>query len=115
LAQAHFKKAGLEHLMTFRVGDAAALLEDIEGPFDIVFNDIDKEFYPRVIDPVYEKLRPGGLFITDNTLWHGRVVRKKADRITRAVQEFNRRLQGHEGFMTAQVPLRDGLGLAIKL
>ncbi len=114
LAEENFQRAGKSGLMEFRVGDALTILKNVEGPFDIIFNDIDKELYPMVIEPVYRLLRPGGLFITDNTLWYGRVTNPHADEATASVQEFNRRLKEHKGFLTVQLPLRDGVSLSIK-
>lgn len=117
LAQQFFKKAGKEHLLEFKVGDALMLLDQEEGVFDIVFNDVDKEFYPRVIDPAYHLLRPGGLLISDNTLWRGQVAQKgKAlDDTTAAVKEFNHCLKEHKGFLTSWLPVRDGVSMSIKL
>jgi len=76
LARRFWGQAGLEAEMTFLVGNALTLLMKQEGPFDIIFNDVDKEDYPDTIDPVYQRLRPGGLFITDNTLWYARWRRR---------------------------------------
>jgi caffeoyl-CoA O-methyltransferase len=103
LATEHFRRAGKGHMMEFRVGDALALLKE------------DKEFYPQVIEPAYSLLRPGGFFITDNTLWHGRVIQQDPDQVTAKVREFNTRLKAHRGFLTIQLPLRDGVSVSIKL
>lgn len=115
LAEENFKKAGKSGIMEFRVGDALQLLKEEKGPYDIIFNDVDKEFYPQVIEPVYQLLRKGGLFITDNTLWYGRVTQPHPDETTALIQEFNRRLKAHKGFLTTQLPLRDGLSISIKI
>jgi predicted O-methyltransferase YrrM len=115
LAEENFKKAGKSSIMEFRVGDALQLLKEEKGPYDIIFNDVDKEFYPQVIEPVYHLLRKGGLFITDNTLWYGRVTQPHPDDTTAFIQEFNRRLKAHKGFLTTQLPLRDGLSVSIKI
>ena len=113
-AQENFKKAGYEYLMEFRVGDALEIMEELDGPFDIVFNDLDKEFYSRIIEPVHGLVRSGGLFITDNTLWYGKVAQEEADETTQAIREFNLKLRKHRGFHTIQLPLRDGLSISIK-
>ena len=115
LAEANFERAGKRTLMEFRVGDALKLLEEEKDPYDIIFNDVDKEFYPLLIEPVYRRLRKGGLFITDNTLWHGRVAAGYSDAPTDAVREFNQRLMAHKGFLTVQLPLRDGVGVCMKV
>jgi len=115
LAEANFERAGKRALMEFRVGDALKLLDGEKEPYDIIFNDVDKEFYPRLIEPVYRLLRKGGLFITDNTLWYGRVAAGHSDAPTNAVREFNKRLTAHKGFLTVQLPLRDGVGICMKV
>jgi len=115
LAEGFFRKAGQEHLLEFRVGDALELLKREKNTYDIIFNDIDKEFYPQVIEPVYRRLRKGGVFITDNTLWYGKVVQKKSDRATASIKEFNESLREHKGFLAVQLPLRDGVSLGIKI
>ena len=84
--------------------------------FDIIFNDVDKEYYPRVLDLVPSRLRRGGLFITDNVIWSGRVTQQQPqEESTRAIQEFNQRLYAMPEFFTTIVPLRDGLAISVKL
>lgn len=111
----YFERAGLETKFKFKVGDAFEVLTDIDKEFDIVFNDIDKEGYPATIDPAAFRLRPGGLFITDNLLWSGRVCEPPRDDATRGVIEFTRRLYADPRFFTTIVPLRDGLAVAVRL
>ncbi|MCX6584511.1 MAG: O-methyltransferase [Candidatus Aminicenantes bacterium] len=115
-AEENFKKAGKSGIMEFRVGDALELLKQEKGPYDLIFNDIEKEFYPQVIDPAYRLLRKGGLFITDNTLWYGRVTAGQAtlDKNAAFIREFNTRLMAHKGFLTVIIPLRDGVSVSIK-
>jgi predicted O-methyltransferase YrrM len=115
LAEKYFKKAGKDYIMEFRVGDALELLNREKKPYDLIFNDIDKEFYPQVIEPVYSLLRKGGLFITDNTLWYGKVTRESPDQTTGFIREFNVRLKSHKGFLTTWLPLRDGISVSIKI
>jgi predicted O-methyltransferase YrrM len=115
LSEEFFEKAGLGEFFDFRVGDALQVLEQEEGPFDIIFNDMYKEHYPRVIELAYKKLRPGGLLITDNTLWKGKVLDEAPDPKTRGVQEFNRLMADHDDFMTIQMPLRDGVALSYRV
>ena len=87
------------------------------GTWDIVYNDIDKDGYPETVDLAYAHLRPGGLFITDNVLWSGRVLDGKDDgsAMTKGVREFTRRLFGHRGFLTTIDPTRDGVAVALRL
>ncbi len=115
LAEENFRKAGKTELMEFQVGDALQLMAQQDKNFDIIFNDVDKEMYPQIIQPAYQLLRPGGLFITDNALWYGRVTESAQDEATEGVLRFNRLLMEHDGFQTALLPLRDGLSIGIKI
>ena len=115
MAEAYFERAGKKNLMEFRVGDALKILSEEKEPYDIIFNDVDKELYPQLIKPVYGLLRKGGLFVTDNTLWYGRVTGNQTDAPTVAVREFNNRLMAEKGFLTLQLPLRDGVAVSLKI
>jgi len=115
LALTFFKRAGLHQVMEFRLGDALELLKAEAGPLDIIFNDVDKQEYPNVIPLAFERLRPGGFLITDNTLWYGKIVEPDPDQTTEAILEFNRKLQEHKGFLTVHLPIRDGISLSIKV
>ena len=111
-----FTRAHLSHKVRFHMGDALKAAEDILGPFDIVFCDIDKEEYPETIELVAPKMRPGGLFITDNTLWHGKVAdTDRLDAPTRGVMTFNAVLTNHPDFETVIVPIRDGISVSMKI
>lgn len=110
-----FSRAGLGQRLDIRTGDAVKILEGSPGGFDIIFNDIDKEYYPLVVKAAYEKLRKGGIFITDNVLWSGRVLRQDDSPSTEGVREFTRLLLSHEGFFTTIMPLRDGVSVSLKL
>ncbi len=115
LALQFFEQGGLSAQFDFRIGDALEVLRQEEGPFDIILNDVEKEEYPRLIDDVAERLRPGGLFITDNLLWSGRVMQDNKDAETAAIVEFTRRLYQDERFFTTIVPLRDGISISLRL
>ncbi len=69
-----FKKAGIKTNIEFKTGDSLKYLSVSTECFDIIFNDIDKELYPYVVEPAYERLRVGGILISDNVLWGGRVI-----------------------------------------
>jgi len=114
-AENYFKKIGLEKLLDFRLGPALEILKNESGPFDLIFNDVDKEDYPEIIELAYPRLRQSGLLITDNTLWYGHVMTEDPDRTTSGVLKHNRILAEHPGFLTVQIPLRDGLSISFKL
>ncbi|MBD3257920.1 O-methyltransferase [candidate division GN15 bacterium] len=113
----YFKRAGLQSQFDFRVGDARRIIKKLSGPYDIILNDIDKDGYPETIDPVAERLRKGGVFVTDNVLWKGSVTEpeKKRDGTTQAVVKFTQRLYQDSRFVTTVLPLRDGISVAVRV
>jgi caffeoyl-CoA O-methyltransferase len=114
-ARGYFARAGVSNRITSHTGDALEVLSEQKQEFDIIFNDVDKEDYPRVLRLVAPRLRKGGLFITDNVLWSGKVVEKNpADASTKAILEFNRKLYESKDFYTTLLPIRDGLAVALK-
>ena len=113
-ARRYFERAGVAERITIHRGDAIELLSEQKEPFDIVFNDIDKDDYPRVLRLVGPHLKKGGLFVTDNVLWSARVVQKNPDATTKAIQEFNRQLYASPDFFTTIMPVRDGVAVAVR-
>lgn len=114
LALGFFRRAGLKSEFDYRVGDAIKIAQRLRGPFDIIMNDIDSEQYPGTIDLAARLLRKGGLFITDNLISSGQVCDKKPDKRTRAIMTFNRKIYEDERFFTTLLPLRDGVGVAVR-
>ena len=112
-----FKKAGVEKRIQIRVGDALASLDKEKGTFDLIFNDVDKEQYPAVLAKAVTRLRPGGLFITDNVLWHGQAARKARndDSATLGIQRFNELIYRSQELFTTIIPLRDGFAVCRKI
>jgi predicted O-methyltransferase YrrM len=113
-AAGYFARAGVADRVRVHVGDALSALASIDGQFDLVFNDVDKEGYLAVLRAVPDRLPRGGLFVTDNALWHGEVLEPR-DEAARAVVEFNRELFGSPQFASSLVPLRDGLTIAVRV
>ena len=115
-ARSNFERAGVAARITIKVGDALEILSEQTQLFDVLFNDVDKEDYPRVLRLATPKLRSGGLFITDNVLWSGRVVEgdKAKEPTTKAILEFNRLLYNSTDFFTTILPIRDGVAVAVK-
>ena len=114
-ARGYFARTGVSKQITLHTGDALELLSEQKQEFDIIFNDVDKDDYPRVLRLVAPRLRKGGLFITDNVLWSGRVTEKNPrESSTKAILEFNRKLYDTKEFYTTLLPIRDGLAVALK-
>jgi len=113
-AAGYFERAGVASIIHIHVGDALTSLAETSGEFDFIFNDVDKEGYPAVLAAVPDRLKRGGIFVTDNTLWHERVLRPR-DASDRAVVEFDRKLFQSPQFFTTLLPIRDGVTVSVKL
>ena len=113
-ARTFLERAGLADRVEVQVGDALDLLRASEGTFDIIFNDVDKQDYPQVFDMAWSRIRQGGLLITDNVLWGGRVAEPSDDEWTRAIQEYNKKAYSSDDIWTTIIPLRDGVAISVK-
>ncbi len=113
IAKSFFRRS--EHGDKIRVveGPAVDTLESMSGQFDMVFLDADKENYVRYYEKTLPMLRPGGLFVADNTLWSGRVLNpeKHSDH---AVTTFNDHVHADERVDNVLLTVRDGIMLARK-
>jgi predicted O-methyltransferase YrrM len=114
-ARAYMAELGHAGVVRFTVGEAIDALRAADGPFDMVFCDIDKKAYPAALDVIATKLRPGGVLITDNVLWSGRIFDESDDSPdTEAIREYTRRVSTDPGWSTTIVPIRDGLAVSIR-
>jgi predicted O-methyltransferase YrrM len=114
-ARGHLGALGFGDLVTYHVGEAVAALRAAAGPFDLIFNDIDKHGYPDSLPVIAEKLRPGGALIIDNMLWHGAIFdTNDISPATQGVREVTRLLTSGPGWISSLVPMRDGMILAYK-
>ena len=123
-ARGYFARAGVANRIQIHVGDALEVLSERKEQFDIVFCDIDKHDYPRAARMAPDRVRRGGLFITDNTLWRGDVAYaagnpdfkpdQEPDEKLRAIVEFNELLYQSPDWYTTIIPLRDGVTVATR-
>jgi predicted O-methyltransferase YrrM len=120
VARANFERAGVADRVSVVVGDAQRTIAKVSGPFDLIFQDGSKQLYVPLLDRLVDLLRPGGLLVTDNVLWDGEVVpgfvedpKRDADD-TRAIAEYNERLNAHPQLLTTTIPLRDGVAISVK-
>jgi caffeoyl-CoA O-methyltransferase len=116
-AETYLRRAGVLARVKILLGDALEQLTSTTGQFDMIFNDVDKTQYPEVFRRAVPRVRIGGLFITDNVLWSGRVARPpaKGDAETRAIRNFNRLIYQSPKLFTTIVPLRDGVAVCEKI
>lgn len=108
-AREYFDRAGVTSRIRIGTGIAQEILRNTPGEFDLIFNDVNKDQYPEVFRLAVPRIRSGGLFITDNTLWSGRVTKKAKDAATRGVQQFNKMAYASKELFPVLVPLRDGV------
>ena len=117
LAEDFLARAGVSGRVAWHREEGRACLRRLGGTWDLVFSDIDKDAYPDTVDLAWAHLRTGGLFVTDNVLWHGRVLPGRGDgsEETRGVEAFTQSLLDHPGFYTTLLPVRDGVAVSLKL
>jgi predicted O-methyltransferase YrrM len=113
-ARGYFKRAGVENRIQIMTGDAVTLIDQVPGDFDLIFIDVDKHQYPEALRKALARLRPGGLLLTDNVLWSGKVARKTKDPRTQAIQQFNKMIYSSPDLFPIIIPLRDGVAVCRK-
>lgn len=109
------ERGGLLERVDFRVGNALQIIEQLDGEFDIILNDVEKMDYPKAFHKAVPRLKKGGLLVTDNVIRSGRVVQENPDESTRAILEFNKLIYESPELWTTIIPLRDGVSVSLKL
>ena len=111
----YFDVSGYGKHIVQHLGNAAEIIPAIEGTFDFVFIDADKEQYPRYFDLIVDRVRSGGLIIADNVLWSGKVLEPATDEATESLQSFNKKVAKDSRVETVILAVRDGLTLLLKI
>ena len=114
----YFEKAGIANNVKRYVGNALAIIPQIEGPFDIVFLDADKENYLKYFELTLPKIKKDGYLLADNVLWSGKILEEnpKADDVdTIGLKAFNDAIQKDIRVENVLFPIRDGLMVCRKL
>ena len=114
-AEDYLGRAGLWAAVTYHVGDAVTSLNALDGEFDVIYDDIDKEGYPDAWRAARERIRMGGLYVCDNVLWSGRVIDDQRDERTAAILEHNALIAEDDRYVSTIVPTRDGVMVAIRI
>jgi caffeoyl-CoA O-methyltransferase len=114
-ARQHLAVLGYTDMIRYHVGEAVQTLRETPGPFDLIFNDINKEGYAASLPVITEKLRPGGVLIVDNMLWHGQIF-QPGDKspATGSVRKLTELLTTSPDWIVSLVPVRDGVMVAYK-
>jgi caffeoyl-CoA O-methyltransferase len=111
----YFAAANLTNKIDYLIGNAATIIPTLTGEFDLVFIDADKEQYSKYYDLVVDNVKPGGIILADNVLWSGKVLDTKPDKDTRAIVEFNNKIQTDPRVENVLLPIRDGIMMIRKL
>lgn len=114
-ARGFLARGALDDRVRFEVGPALEVARRLDEEFDLVLNDVDKEDYGQVLDVARQRLRPGGVLVSDNMLWYGRVLEPEvADAETRGVLSLTRQLKEARDFRTCLLPIRDGVTVSVR-
>lgn len=120
-ARRNLARAGVDGRVNVIVGDAARFLHKVAGPFDLVFQDGNKQLYEPMLDRLVAHLRPGGVLVSDNILWRGEVIEGFVDRPrhdpadTEAIRRYNARLAADVRLLTCFLPVGDGVALSVRI
>ncbi|MDR1682287.1 MAG: O-methyltransferase [Candidatus Symbiothrix sp.] len=108
--------SGFKDKIRLYIGDALDVIPALDETFDLVFIDADKRLYCEYYDLIFEKVRPGGLILADNTLWSGKVVKTvvPSDKQTQGILRFNEKIKQDMRIEKVIIPLRDGLTMIYK-
>ena len=113
----NLNRSPLREKIELRIGDCKLEIEDLEGPFDLVFIDADKREYCAYLELVYPLVPVGGFILADNTLWDGHIIDPAydKDKQTLGLRAFNDKLKEDDRFEQVILPLRDGLTIVRKV
>lgn len=115
MAQTHLQVLGFEEIVQYQVAEAVGALQETADSFDIIFNDIDKHAYPASLPIIEQKLRPGGVLIIDNMIYHERIFDPNDHSAnTEGVRQFTRLITTSPNWISFLAPIRDGLIVAYK-
>lgn len=114
LQRKYFDKSNFGSQIKQYVGNALQIIPSIEDSFDLVFIDADKSNYSNYFNLIIEKMNSGGVILSDNVLWSGKVIEKlnPKDIDTAALLEFNKLMNEDDRIETVLLPIRDGLTLS---
>lgn len=112
----YFDKSAYGSQIHQHLGSALDIIPRLDKTFDLVFIDADKPNYVNYFHLIIDKLNPGGIIISDNVLWHGKVIEplNNKDTSTKILLEYNRLLKEDERLETVLLPIRDGLTISRK-
>ena len=113
----YFDRSNYGNQIVQHLGNALEIIPKLDLNFDLIFIDADKKNYPNYFNIIIDKLNPGGIILSDNVLWSGKVIEdlKPDDIDTKALIEYNKLLKEDFRIETVILPIRDGLTISRKL
>lgn len=116
LQRKYFKKSSFNNNITQHLGNALEIIPKLDHDFDLIFLDADKINYPKYLDILIVRLKKGGVLLSDNVLWDGKVLNEisQKDKSTKAIVEYNKMLNNRTDMDSVILPIRDGITISIK-
>ena len=116
LQRKYFKKSFFNSNITQHLGNALEIIPKLDHDFDLIFLDADKINYPKYLDILIVRLKKGGVLLSDNVLWDGKVLNEisQKDKSTKAIVEYNKMLKNRTDMDSVILPIRDGITISIK-
>lgn len=111
----YFARAGQTHRLDLHIGNAVEIIPTLEGTFDLVFIDADKQNYTTYFELILPKLRTGGVIFADNVLWSGQVTDPNVqDKETQGLRDFANFVSSDPRVERILLPIRDGIMMIMK-
>ena len=116
LQRKYFKKSSFNNNITQHLGNALDIIPKLDHDFDLIFLDADKINYPKYLDILIVRLKKGGVLLSDNVLWDGKVLNQisQKDKSTKAIVEYNKLLNNRKDMDSVILPIRDGITISRK-
>ena len=116
LQRKYFKKSSFNNNITQHLGNALDIIPKLDHDFDLIFLDADKINYPKYLDILIVRLKKGGVLLSDNVLWDGKVLNEisQKDKSTKAIVKYNKLLNNRSDMDSVILPIRDGITISRK-
>ena len=116
LQRKYFKKSSFNNNITQHLGNALDIIPKLDRDFDLIFLDADKINYPKYLDILIVRLKKGGVLLSDNVLWDGKVLNEIShkDKSTKAIVKYNELLNNRSDMDSVILPIREGITISRK-
>ena len=113
----YFNRSNYRNKIHQHLGNALEIIPKLDNKFDLIFLDADKNNYPSYLEIVVDKLKIGGVLLSDNVLWNGKILNEisSKDVSSKAIDEYNKKLNKCKNMESVILPVRDGLTISRKV